>query len=98
MSDQFLIDNERVKRLSATRQGRVSLSGFAYQMSYAVARLASLHVHRPVLDISDFPVLLRHDWAEDLDEVNCDGHTVLTQCKRIANIGQAASLANVLIG
>ena len=98
MSASFLIDGARVRQLAATRQGRVSLGGFAYQTGYAVARLASLYTRRPVLDIDGFPTLLRFDWAEDLDEVETDGRVVLTQCKRIADIGQAGALADVLLG
>ena len=98
MSARFLIDGGRVRQLAATRQGRVSLGGFAYQIGYAVARLASLYTRRPVLDIDGIPTLLRFDWAEDLDEIETDGTVVLTQCKRIADIGQAGTLADVLLG
>lgn len=95
---RFSIDDERVRRLSATRQGRITLGGFAYQAAYAVARLASLHARRPVLGLPDIPILLRYDWAEDLDEIDAEGRTILTQCKRISDIGQPASLAGVLLG
>jgi hypothetical protein len=98
VSARFLIDGARVRQLAATRQGRVSLGGFAYQMGYAVARLASLYTRRPVLEIDGYPTFLRFDWAEDLDEVEADGRVVLTQCKRIADIGQAGALADVLLG
>lgn len=98
MSAHFQVDGTRVRNLAATRQGRVSLGGFAYQIGYAVARLASLYTRRPILEIDGFPTLLRFDWAEDLDEVESDGKIVLTQCKRIDDIGQAGTLADVLLG
>ncbi|HVE71024.1 MAG TPA: ATP-binding protein [Thermoanaerobaculia bacterium] len=97
MTDQVLINDARIRELSATRQGRVSLGGFTYQASYAVARLASMLVRQPALDLTDFPVILRYDWAEDLDELDSGGPTILTQCKRIDDIGQPAKLAEVLL-
>ncbi len=98
MGTPFLIDGVRIRQLASTRQGRVSLGGFAYQMGYAIARLASLYTRRPILDIDSFPTLLRFDWAEDLDEVDVRGRAVFTQCKRISDIGQPGTLADVLLG
>ena len=57
-----------------------------------------MQARRPVLGLRDVPAALRYDWAEDLDEVDADGRTILTQCKRIDNIGQPARLAGVFIG
>src|ERR1035437_7036747 len=98
MIGRFLIDDNKVRELSATRQGRVSISGFTYQAAYAVARLASMLANQQILDCDDVPVALRYDWAEDLDEIDADGNAVLIQCKRIDDIGQPASLARVLLG
>lgn len=98
MTEPFLISDDRLRTLSATRQGRVSIAGYNYQAAYAVARLASMSVRQPVLDLGDWPQKLRYDWGEDLDEV-CDGSIVVfTQCKRVESIGQPASLADVLTG
>lgn len=94
--EPFLISEGRLAELTATRQGRVSLAGFNFQAAYAVARLASMLVRRPVLDLPDFPMRLRYDWGEDLDECCENGRVVFTQCKRIATIGQPAGLASVL--
>jgi hypothetical protein len=98
MGDRFVIDEERVASLSATRQGRVSVGGFAYQAAYAVARLASLASGHPVLGLDDIPIALRYDWAEDLDERTANGDVVFTQCKRIDDAGQPAQTARILIG
>lgn len=98
MSLPFLIDDARVRRLAATRQGRVSLGGFAYQAAYAVARLASLRTGRSLLGLPGVPSLLRYDWAEDLDELSAGDRALLTQCKRIADTGKPASLAGILLG
>ena len=98
MSDPFLISDDQLRTLSATRQGRVSIAGYNYQAAYAVARLVSMSVRQPLLELQDWPIRLRYDWGEDLDEVCEDGTVRFTQCKRVANIGQAASLADVLIG
>jgi energy-coupling factor transporter ATP-binding protein EcfA2 len=97
MIGQFLIDDARIRELSATRQGRVSIGGFTYQNSYAVARLASMLARQPLLDLADFPIALRYDWTEDLDELDSGGRTIFTQCKRIDDIGQPAKLADVLL-
>jgi len=97
MTGPFLIDDARIRELSATRQGRVSIGGFTYQASYTTARLASMLARQPILDLDDFPIVLRHDWAEDLDELDSSGRTILTQCKRIDDIGQPAKLAEVLL-
>jgi hypothetical protein len=98
MTEPFLISDERLRELSATRQGRVSIAGYNYQAAYAVVRLVSMCVRQPVLELEDWPQRLRYDWGEDLDEV-CDGNVVrFTQCKRVDTIGQAALLADVLIG
>src|SRR5205823_11943910 len=77
---------------------RVSIAGYNYQAAYAVARLAAMSVRQPVLDLEDWPQRLRYDWGEDLDEVQHDGTVRFTQCKRVATIGQPASLAEVLTG
>lgn len=53
MTGDFLIDDARIRALSATRQGRVSIGGFNYQASYAVARLASMLACQPLLDLGD---------------------------------------------
>lgn len=98
MTEPFLISDERLRELSATRQGRVSIAGYNYQTAYAVARLAAMAVRHPVLNLRDWPHRLRYDWGEDLDEV-CDGGVVVfTQCKRVETIGQPAPLADVLAG
>lgn len=92
----FLISEIRLAELTATRQGRISLSGFNFQAAYAVARLASMVIRRPILELPDFPIRLRYDWGEDLDEQCDEGRVVFTQCKRIATIGQPAGLASLL--
>lgn len=98
VTEPFLISDDRLRALSATRQGRVSIAGYNYQAAYAVARLVSMSVRQPVLELKDWPQRLRYDWGEDLDEM-CDGNIVrFTQCKRVDTIGQPASLADVLIG
>lgn len=94
--NHFLVSEARLRELTATRQGRVSLAGFNYQAAYAVARLASMLTRKPILELSDFPLRLRYDWGEDLDELCENGRVVFTQCKRIATIGQPAGLASVL--
>ena len=94
--DHFIVSEARLRELTATRQGRVSLAGFNYQAAYAVARLASMLTRHPILELSDFPLRLRYDWGEDLDELCENGRVVFTQCKRIATIGQPAGLASVL--
>ena len=98
MAEPFLINDEHLRTLSATRQGRVSIAGYNYQAAYAVARLASMAVKHPLLDLEDWPQRLRYDWGEDLDEACNDGTVRFTQCKRVATIGQPASLADVLTG
>lgn len=98
MREPFLISDERLRALSATRQGRVSIAGYNYQAAYAVARLVSMSARQPVLDLEDWPQRLRYDWGEDLDEVCNDGSVRFTQCKQIVVIGQPAALADVLIG
>ncbi|MBV9923712.1 MAG: hypothetical protein JOZ96_01630 [Acidobacteria bacterium] len=98
MTEPFLISDERLRALSATRQGRVSIAGYNYQAAYAVARLAVMAVQQPALGLDDWPRQLRYDWGEDLDEVCEDGTVVFTQCKRVATIGQPASLSEVLTG
>ena len=97
VTEPFLISEERLRALSATRAGRVSIAGYNYQAAYAVARLAAMAVRQPVLDLEDWPRLLRYDWGEDLDET-CDDGTIFTQCKRVDSIGQAAHLAAILTG
>ena len=92
---EFFIPEQRLIELAATRQGRVSIAGFNYQASYAVARLASMLARRSILNLPDFPVRLRYDWGEDLDEACEDGCVVFTQCKRIASMGQPSKLAEV---
>lgn len=94
--DHFLVSESRLRELTATRQGRVSLAGFNYQAAYAVARLASMLTRRPIFELSDFPLRLRYDWGEDLDELCENGRVVFTQCKRIDSIGQPAALSSVL--
>ena len=98
MIEPFLISDDQLRVLSATRQGRVSIAGYNYQAAYAVARLAAMSVRQPVLGLEDWPLRLRYDFGEDLDEI-CDGDIVrYTQCKRVDKIGQPASLAEVLTG
>jgi hypothetical protein len=96
--EPFLISDELLRTLSATRQGRVSIAGYNYQAAYAVARLVSMSVRQPLLDLEDWPQRLRYDWGEDLDEVCNDGSIRFTQCKRVAAVGQPAALADVLTG
>ncbi len=93
----YLVPEEQLKRLAATRQGRVSELGFMYQAAYAAARLASMCLSRPCLGLNDWPVRVRYDWGEDLDEVLYDGTVLHTQCKRVPDIGQPAKLAVVLV-
>ncbi|WP_444950998.1 hypothetical protein [Micromonospora ureilytica] len=78
----FLVDEERLRSLSATRGGRVSTRGFEYQSAFASARLASLTAGAPLPGMQDVPRAIRYDWADDLDELCVDGTVVFTQCKR----------------
>lgn len=98
MTEPFLISNDQLHALAATRQGRVSIAGYNYQAAYAVARLASMAIRQSVLEVDDWPDQLRYDWGEDLDEAQHDGTVRFTQCKRVATIGQPASFAEVLLG
>ena len=75
MGKKFLIDDEKISKLSATRQGRISIGGFTYQASYAVARLASMYTGKSILSLRDIPEIIRYDWAEDLDEIDKNGCT-----------------------
>jgi len=94
----FLVSEEQLASIRSTHQGRISLSGYNYQCSYAVARLASMLARCPSFGLHDWPVLIRYDWGEDLDEA-CDGDQVwFTQCKRVDDIGQIGSLTQVLLG
>src|SRR3712207_3329865 len=97
VTEPFLINEKRLRELSATRQGRVSIAGFIYQAAYAVARLAAMYVRQPVLGLEDWPNRLRYDWGEDLDEVCEDGSVLFTQCKRVADLNNG-ELVNVLFG
>jgi hypothetical protein len=58
MTGPFLINDARIRELSATRQGRVSIGGFTYQASYAAARLACFAEAGQVGD--DHPPTLVH--------------------------------------
>lgn len=98
MPVDFLVDADRVASLAATRQGRVSLGGFAYQAAYAVARLASLACAQPALELADVPTALRYDWAEDIDERLDGGGVVFTQCKRRSDAFQPANIAAAMLG
>jgi hypothetical protein len=95
---RFVIDEDRISRLSATRQGRISIGGFLYQAGYGVARLASMLVGRTVLDEETIPSALRYDWAEDIDEISLDGRVLFTQCEKTQDIGKPSRLASVLLG
>ncbi len=98
MVGRFLVSDEQLASIRSTRQGRISLAGYNYQCSYAVARLASMLARRPVLGLHDWPVLIRYDWGEDLDEI-CDGDQLwFTQCKCVDDIAQVGSLTQVLLG
>lgn len=98
MVSRFLVPADQLGSIRLTRQGRISLAGYNYQCSYAIARLASMLARCPLLGLPDWPVHMRYDWGEDLDEV-CDGDQVwFTQCKRVDDIGQVGSLAQVLLG
>jgi hypothetical protein len=95
--EPFFISEERLSELAATRQGRISIGGFNYQAAYAVARLVSMLIKRPLFDVSDFPVQIRYDWGENLDEVCNGGKVIFTQCKKIDQMGQPAALSLVLL-
>jgi hypothetical protein len=64
VSEPFLISDERLRALSATRQGRVSIAGYNYQAAYGVARLVSMSVRQPLLNLEDWPQRLRYDWGK----------------------------------
>ncbi len=98
MAGEFLVSEDRLIKLRATRSGRISYAGYNYQCGYAVSRLASMVTEKPLFDVTDYPKLLRYDWAEDLDELFDDGSVCFTQCKRANDIGQPAKLADVLLG
>jgi hypothetical protein len=91
----FLVSDEQLLSLRATRQGRISLAGYNYQAAYTVLRLARLVIPITPED-EDHPVRLRYDWGEDLDEVWSGGRVCFTQCKRVNNIGQPQPMAEVL--
>ncbi len=93
MPNPFCVDAALVGRLSSTRQGRVSLGGFNYQMAFGIARLAAMHTRHALLNVTEVPVALRYDWAEDIEEVDSLGHVVFTQCKRVEDFGEPALLA-----
>lgn len=98
MNHLFGISETDLQSLRTTRQGRVSLAGFNYQASFAIARIAAMITNHQILDLDGLPTAIRYDWAEDLDE-RCDDLSVcFNQCKKISDIGQPASVANVLIG
>lgn len=92
-SKLFFVNATLISQLSATRQGRVSIGGFNYQMAFAVARIAAMHSRHALLNIADVPVALRYDWTEDIEEVDNIGRVVFTQCKRVADIGEPTQLA-----
>ena len=96
MDHPFLVSEQRLNSLRATHQGRVSLGGFNYQASFAIMRMASM-VTRRSLNFDGVPTMLRYDWGEDLDE-RCGDKIVFNQCKKVSDIGQAASMAGVLLG
>lgn len=98
MAGEFLVSEDRLVKLRATRSGRISYAGYNFQCGYAVSRLASMVTAKPLLGVTDFPRLLRYDWAEDLDELLDDGSVCFTQCKRVDDIGQPAKLADILLG
>jgi hypothetical protein len=98
MTEPFLVSEDRLLALKATRQGRISIAGYNYQAAYAVLRLSAMSVRMPVLRIEDWPVRLRYDWGEDLDESCAGGQVIFTQCKRISTVGQPASIADILTG
>jgi hypothetical protein len=61
VTEPFLISDERLRALSATRQGRVSIAGYNYQAAYAVARLAVMAVQKSALGLDVWPKQLRYD-------------------------------------
>lgn len=91
----FLVSDEQLFSLRATRQGRISFAGYNYQAAYTVLRLARLIIPITPED-KDHPVRLRYDWGEDLDEIWSEGQVCFTQCKRMDNIGQPQPMAEVL--
>ena len=99
MAAQFLIDDEKVAQLAATRQGRLSYAGFSWQVGYAVMRLAEMVAREStIFGANESPIWLRYDWAEDLDEIDQDGNTIVTQCKTSEDILQPGKLAKVMLG
>lgn len=98
MTDQFLTDAAKLSSLSATKQGRVSLGGFAYQIGYTVSRLAAMAAGTPNRAVAEIPRAVRFDWAEDVDEVLPDGRVMFTQCKRSDEACRPARIADVLLG
>ena len=48
-------------------------------------------IRQPVLDLEDWPTRMRYDWVT-IDETQHDDSVRFTQCKRVATIGQPASL------
>ena len=94
----YPVDPTRLEALKATRGGRVSLAGFGYQRAFAILRLTSLVLQRPVRGCLEVPAWIRYEWAEDVDELSTTGETVLWQCKHGDGWTQASRLADVLLG
>jgi len=94
----YPVDPTRLEALKATRGGRVSLAGFGYQRAFAILRLTSLVLQRPVRGCLEVPAWIRYEWAEDVDELATTGETVLWQCKHGDGWTQASRLADVLLG
>lgn len=76
----------------------MALSGFEYQRAFAVWRLAALVLRLPLAGGTQIPVLMRYEWAEDIDELSADGTVVLWQCKHGDSWHTPAPLADVLLG
>ena len=63
MSHPFLVSEQQLESLRATRQGRVSLGGFNYQASFAIWQMAAMVAPRRSLNLDQVPTVLRYDWA-----------------------------------
>ena len=95
---EFIVDSARVESLAATRAGRISLAGYAYQFGYSMARLAGSATGLDVLDLDDPPTAIRLDWSDDLEELLVSGRVLFTQCKRIDDAMAPARMADIMLG
>lgn len=75
------------------------MRGFEYQRAFAVLRLASMILGQAVKGANaEVPSWLRYEWAEDVDEYNTNGNTVMWQCKYGDGWTTPTQLVELLLG